>query len=268
MTKTIARAATGRSERDDPNARPGIRERYAAATSSGCNGLDVIAAAGMARNDLGIALLRLTAEFDSIRADLRRSSGADAKRAAAAKTLSDEGRRCERQAQDLEDLHGLDSIKSDVIRLLRRRAEKCRAHAEDALRASAAEILTERFEVLSRMTTLRAAQRQIAARAHTLNAKRMAKAFGGSVVLALSGRVLDVYLDETCEACNGSAVFTTGYDAGKRSEPCRKCAGTGHRRNIIGEGQAQRGFAATLLADLQQAAGAAAKALRAAMRIE
>ena len=66
------------------------------------------------------------------------------------------------------------------------------------------------------------------------------------------GRVLDVFLDPTCHACEGRSF--TGGGTGEHSGPkrlCRACRATGQRRKNLGRDQAEIGFARELLAHME-----------------
>lgn len=262
--KTPGEPAALRSAHDDPNAKPTVRERYASAASRGASGANVVIAAGMVRNELGMALLRLSSEFDAVRVELRRASDADVKRQAEAARLRKHAEAQRMEARKLADLHGPASMMVDVIAAHERSADRLDAAAEDALRRTAGEIITERFEVLQRLSTLDVARRAVGARATLQNVKRANAMLPQALALALAGKVLDVYLDEACAHCDGTGTRGSGYQ-GQGTRTCPVCLGTGHRRNTIGDGQAQRDFAATLLATLQQASSDAASWLKAAL---
>ena len=259
----------GRAAYDDPNRPPGVNERYATATSHGGQ-RDIVAAAGMIRRDLGVALLRVSAEFDAVRGTIRRASDAAQRRAAASTELLAHASRLEARAGKMSE-RALMAQTQDVAELLladgekcQRQAEKARAAAADALRRAPGEILAERIMVLDQLTTLDTAAAAVRARAIVLNTKRGQHALPNDQVMRLAAKVLDVFLDEACPQCDGTGRKGSAY-VGHVGEACAGCRGTGHRRDTIGNRQDHRDFARDVLADLQRATADAAAAMRRAL---
>jgi hypothetical protein len=176
-------------------------------SGDGHSDADLILAAGMSRHPIGIALLRLKAEYDAVHEQI--------------------------------------------------------SHVQ-ATAASAGEIVTERFLILSQLTTLRSTKAAVGARAQWLATKRRFMQ-GPTVVDKLAGQVLDVLLNPTCHHCSGTAVAGSVY-RGESDDPCRPCRGTGQRRYSLGSDERSRWFAGDLLADMQsqmaQAAGGMGRLMR------
>lgn len=196
-------------EKQPPGPRRGVVERYSVAAASGCD-LDIHGAAGMVgpRHELGLALLRVRAEFDTVRAKLSRANTA---------------RRTGRPMQP-----------------------------ED--------IIMARAEALMAMETLEPCKRLLIVRASSMaTKKRFMQPY--TVVAQLLGKVLDVFLDQTCHVCDGTGHVGNQY-AGETKRECRACRGTGSRRDTIGANAEQKWFAYLLFADMQHAAADAASELR------
>ena len=135
-------------------------------------------------------------------------------------------------------------------RLLRLRAEFDALASE--IRGTGNNALTDTLLVLMQMRTLKtvkehvgnlARQQAIVLRFHP-NPDALAK---------LTGRVLNVFLDPNCWSCEGRG-FTGG---GQAQEPgpmvlCTPCKGSGRRNASLGRNEAERVFAAHLLALLEK----------------
>ena len=232
--------------------RPSIAELYGVAATAG-GAPNIILAAGLQRCRFGILLLRLKAEYDSVRQSLERS-GQIRRRGV------DAGRELRRQAA--------------VIML---RAERCHGEEAEGLRHAAAGLLEEasfieesrtpheiksaRAFILLELKTLSEAKRQLGAIALRMAAKR---GVANDASLRLAGRVLDVYLDELCHSCDGTGLMSSGY-RGQRSMRCNDCRGSAHRRDILGNNQSETSFAADVFAELQRQEAEARKRTRNAL---
>lgn len=241
--------------------RPTISERYGVAVANGSTKVgarassgDVVLAAAMQRHRLGAAMLRLQAEYDSVRAKLERAGQIRPR-------TIERGRKLRRQAQQHADaaqrLRGTDdfaAIDHDAAaaKLLREAAVMLKQRMP-------AEILSARAFVMLELTTLREASQRLGAVAVRM-AARPKRDISAETALSLSGRVLDVQLDALCHHCDGTGRYSTGY-AGEIERQCAKCLGTGHRRDTIGHGLRERAFAADLVAELQREISAAAAAM-------
>jgi hypothetical protein len=266
-------AAITHSKQDDPNARPGTVERYSVAAVSGGD-FAMHGAAGMlhARHGLGLALLRMRAEFDSIRGQMLRNNQAAKDRQAAFESLQ---KRAINKAIEADAARALAEKAPDFATASRWEAAAASAEvaathlaeeAAHALKRAPVDILCERAEVLQTMTTLEPAKRLLMARATVLATKRQFMEPNERVAVLL-GKVLDVYLDVTCHTCDGTGSVGSIY-AGEKPRTCRVCRGSGHRRDTIGESAAQRMFASHLMAEMQQAAATAGAELRKRLRGE
>lgn len=109
-----------------------------------------------------------------------------------------------------------------------------------------------RYEILSRMRSLVPATLALGRHACVQATKRKFMQ-PDEVVLKVTGRVLDVWLDGLCSPCEGRGF--TGGGRHEQSGPqilCRACKGTGHRRHNLGKTPAEVEFAGFLLADMQE----------------
>lgn len=114
--------------------------------------------------------------------------------------------------------------------------------------------LTERYLVLSRLTSLRMTKEALGELA-VQHATRMRFDRPDKDVLVIAGRCLEVFLDPLCGHCDGR-----GFSGGGRHEQsgpqviCRPCGGSGRRRNTIGRDDAERRFGGLLFTEMQRAA--------------
>lgn len=222
---------------DDPNARPTLSERYGVAVSNG-TGLDhMILAAGMQHERLGVVLLRLQSEYDAVKGDLERAGEIAPQRTAQARELAQRAKLAER----LKDYGAAEALK---------------ALAADIRERTPGEVLSARTFILMGLKTLHDAKQRFGAFAIGLGVqpKRNVKPHTAA---ALAGQVLDVWLDPTCHTCDGTGMVGNAY-AGEVRKQCSTCAGSGHRRDIIGRNPHERIFARDLLAELQRRVATAA----------
>lgn len=215
--------------------RPTIGERYGLAIGASNlrvderhGGADMVLAAGMQGHDLGVLLLRLQSEYDTVRGDLERA-----------------GQIARRGDVEARRLKGAEL------------AEQSRRTRE--------EILTARCLILTHLTTLDAAKCAVAAFAIRSATKRRFMA-RNEVVVKLASRVLDVWLDPTCHVCGGTGWVSSGYH-GAVAKACDACHGTGNRRENVGANEASRWFAFLLLGNLQREMAAAAAAIGRKLRV-
>lgn len=197
---------------------------------------DVIMAAGMVSgygpaggHGLGVLLLRLQGEFDSVRGALMQTAAELPKYEAMARAL-------ERKADRLDgSLH----MKAAVLR----------SDAATLRRTALGQALTERLLALIELKTLREARDALGEYANWLATKERFME-PTAVVDKLAGRVLDVFLDPTCHTCNGTGEIGSGYQ-NETMRTCDTCGGSGHRRDSIGNGPRARWFAFVLLGNMQ-----------------
>jgi hypothetical protein len=158
------------------------------------------------------ALYRLQVEYDSVRAEHQ----------AAEKAMRDSETYAKRQE------HKSAQLAAEILRA-----------AEDAA-------LTSHVLILSQLQSLREAKALFGQYAVVAATKRRFMQ-PDRVVLALAGRVLDVFLNPRCRHCEGR-----GFTGGGRHEHtgpeifCRPCRGSGQRRDLVGETQDERNFAGHL----------------------
>jgi hypothetical protein len=212
-----------------PDERPTIDERYGLATQATRlvvdarvrGPADMLIAAGWLGNSLGALLLRLRNEYDAVRADhlLALKHWRQARQAIHAE-LSDTfiGPPRKDHWQDFQDL--------------------C---ADGPSAASTAQAL-----ILIRLKTLKSTKEALG-RYVLIQANRHRFMRPDHEVAALTGLVLDAFLDPTCHHCTGRG-FTGGY-AGP-TIPCRPCGESGKRRNTVGKDEHSRQFSRFLLTRL------------------
>ena len=226
------------------NLKPSIEERYAVAISSGTGFDRIVLAAGLQRQIVGAMLLRLRSEYDTIRGELERAGQITPRRI-------DEQRELRARAKRLQDAGAW------------RDAEELIVQAEAIQRRTPAEVQSARAFILMGLGTLHDAKQALGAMALRMaaNPKRNLPT---ETAMRLAGRVLDVWLDETCHKCDGTGVIGNRYQ-GDTERQCRACAGTGHRRESLGSDDKQRLFASDLLAEMQCQVAAAASGIKAAL---
>lgn len=126
-----------------------------------------------------------------------------------------------------------------------------------------ADALTARLLVLINLKSLQSCADGVHAFALGQNALRSGREKVD--VNRISRQVLDVMLDPTCHHCEGRG-FNGGSHRGEPQVICRPCRGTGHRRDWIGKNEAERVFAAKLLALLQSRIAEVDKLMRRFLR--
>ncbi len=222
---------------DDPNARPSLSERYGVAVSSGTSLDHMILAAGMQHERLGAVLLRLQSEYDVVKGDLERAGQIVPQRTQQVQELNRRAALAER----LKD-YGAAAV-------LKERAAELKTRSE-------AEIKTARAVIMVTLKTLHDCKQRFGAFAIGLavQPKRGIRPDTGRII---AGQVLDVWLDPTCHTCDGTGMIGNAY-AGEVRRQCSTCAGSGHRRDIVGRNPKERIFARDLLAELQRRVAAAA----------
>lgn len=220
----------------DTEERPTTQERYQRATQSsnlrptrvGTTGdVDVIGAAGMAGDSLGALLFRLVGEWDACK-------GEKALYEAEAARLYEAQRRAHKAGQ----------------------TDEAKQLAEDARR----EVMTGRAMILLQLGTLRQAKQALFSRVLSLIAEKGQPSLE-NVAAALTGRILDVFLDPTCPPCEGRG-FNGGHHRGERQIICRACRGSGSRRDDVGKTPSERFLAALMLAEMSRKMTEAEKSIR------
>lgn len=86
-----------------------------------------------------------------------------------------------------------------------------------------------------------------------------------SVVLALVGQALQMFLDPTCHRCNGVG-YTGGY--GLPEVVCKHCDGGKRTFRLAGRTESQREFLKFLMAQMEASAGFAEDQMRKLLRTE
>lgn len=240
----------------DTDDRPTTQERYQRAAQSsnlkhtrvGTTGdVDVIGADGMVHDTLGASLFRLVGEYDACRGE---------------KVLyeAEAARLYEAQREAAHSLQGLRrASKPDQAAIAAAKA------AHDHLGEQARrEVTTGRAMVLIHLKTLASTKQQLGAFALGL-AKTYPFAFADRDLMALTGRVLDVFLDPTCPHCQGRG-FNGGGHRGEKQVICRACRGCGHRRDDVGRNADERHLAGRLLAEMSRKMTEAEKSIRLQLR--
>lgn len=250
----------------DNNEKPTIGERYSTALGAGATRVaarassgDIVLAAALQHNRVGAALLRLQAEYDVVRQDLERAG------LIRPRTI-ERGRELLREAETLErDAAKAAKKFQDVERVAyERKALALRAEAATLTKErTTAEVLSARTFILLNLKTLTEAKQLVGALALRMSAKRK-RPFEPDIVLVLAGKVIDVFLDPNCHQCDGTGKTGSVY-LGEVEKQCRPCCGSGHRRDIIGQGQAQKMFSAVLFGELQRQVAAAARGMAKAL---
>ena len=242
----------------DDNRKPSTEELYAVAISNGTGHLDMILAAGLQRHILGAQLLRLRVEYDQVRAGLERAGQIAPSAQQAVSAMRRDIDRLKARAATLGASRDADQ-RAEANELLRKAADKA-AELEAVDRRTPAEVQSARAFVLLGLSTLAEAKREIGALALRMGTKRNMPT---EVTMRLAGRVLDVWLDETCHRCDGTGLLGSRYQ-GDTVRQCTTCKGTGHRRDILGDSLQQTRFAGDLLAEIQRQVAAAAAGIKAA----
>lgn len=226
------------------NTKPSIEERYSVAISSGTGFERIVLAAGMQREIVGAMLLRLRAEYDATRGELEHAGQIAPRRI-------EEQRELRARAERLKRLGAWED------------AESLTMQAEAIQRRTPAEVHSARAFILIGLGTLHEAKQALGVLA-TKMAANPKRGIPTESAMRLAGRVLDVWLDETCHRCDGTGVIGNRYK-GDSERQCPACKGTGHRRDILGDSRAETAFAADLLAEMQRQVSAAAAGIRAAL---
>lgn len=110
---------------------------------------------------------------------------------------------------------------------------------------------TEMFLVLSRLKSLSAARDELGRFAVAIATKRLFMQ-PDTTVYRIAGRVLDVWLDPTCHACEGRG-FNGGQYRGEQVIRCGGCRGFGQRRSILGDTAEEKRFSHLLLDAMAEA---------------
>lgn len=219
-----------RSTEDTPMTLP---ERYASALASSNlrmqerqGDLDVIIAAGCLTQSFAAVLMRLRLEYDMMRGEHRMAEN--------------QLRASEQQAKRQKDSTSL----VGPLALGTSAAERSGQILEDAEKAAHA----AHAMILLSMSTLRLAKEMMGHFA-IREAARLKFRQPITLILRLSGHVLDVHISPTCRSCQGRG-FNGNLLKGERQAPCRPCRGSGSRRDAIGESEGDRLFASQLLMEM------------------
>ena len=219
-----------------------LAERYGIATTTSNlrvgekrGDADLILAAGLQPNHLGVQLLRLQGEYDGVKAELAHADESAHRLEAQAKLM---------QRADSDRKVGFCVWPRESVEIRRR---------------SEGEIITARYLILQQMGTLRQTKMAVWSFAMVLADKQRFRQ-RGDVVQRLSAKALDIFLDPTCGACEGTGVVGSGY-LGETMRVCDRCGGSAHRRDQIGSDARARWFGFLLLGDLQKEAESAARAM-------
>lgn len=244
--------------------KPTIDERYAVAVGSG-EIRDVILAAGLAASPYGLDVLRMRSEFDAVRSLIRRGDDAIKKRNIAVERLkaiakdarqeADQHRIREVEAPDDESALRFAALREKAIT----KAEQTDLEAQSVSRRAPGEILAERVEVLSRMTTMDPVKRVTLTRAFVA-AQQLKLAIEDKAVAWCVGRAIDLYLDSVCHDCDGTGYTTTAYSGGA-PKLCRGCGGTGQRRIDAADNKVREVLVTRLLNELSIAESEAVSAV-------
>jgi hypothetical protein len=230
----------------DEHQKPTIAEQYAVALSYGVHNRTVLAA-GLQHERVGVLLLRLRTEYDAVRGELEQAGQIAPNRVPDRKVL--ESRIV--LARRAGEFDTAESLQHDLERFESR---------------TEAEIKTARAVILVALTALHGARQELGALAVRMGANPK-RALEPAIALQLAGRVLDVWLDETCHKCDGTGRLGNRY-AGDRDRECTSCKGTGHRRDILGDSLKENFFARDLFAELQRQVAAAAAGIKAAIHAD
>ena len=231
---------------NEPNQKPSIEEQYAVALSYGAQS-SVVMAAGLQRDRAGVLLLRLRAEYDAVRGELEQAGQIAPRGLDRARVLRQEAERLKKAERWLE-------------------AEALIVEAEAIQPRTKAQVKTAHAVILVALTALQGARQELGALAVRMGANPK-RCLEPATALQLAGRVLDVWLDETCHKCDGTGRIGNRY-AGDRERECTACKGSGHRRDILGDSLKQTLFARDLFAEVQRQVGAAAAGLKAAIHAD
>lgn len=253
----------------EENQKPTIEEQYACAVMSGASGDRLIFAAGLQRERVGVLLLRLRAEYDTVRGEMERAGQIAP---SAAKLVHDMRLEEQKTALHARRMEALALTETDPLKRSQAQQSsgqalaRCAALATEVAaiqRRTPAETMCARAVILVSLTSLTTARQELGALAVRM-AVSPKRGLPPDVALRLAGRVLDVWLDETCHKCDGTGVLGSRYQ-GDAERHCPTCKGTGHRRDIMGDSLQQTRFAGDLLAEVQRQVAAAAAGIKAAI---
>lgn len=243
--------------------RPTLPERYARAVNSSRlvvvertrGDVDLLIAAGWVENHLGTMLYRLATEFDSARSE---QTAARRRIAVSTAEADDLERSARKLASGHVDGHGAAALKMLAVATMRTEVAheitseraflmmrmKSLDTTKEALGAWAMEqALAVRFKSPGRLPT-------DAGPAQPLRMRQWRNAVRerADIVAKLTGRVLDVFLDNLCAPCQGRG-FNGGFGGPQRL--CRACAATGKRSANLGGDQATESFGRLLLCEME-----------------
>jgi len=228
--------------------RPSLAERYGAAVQSShlkaeaesrCD-VDYLIAAGLLKDGLGSALLRLRAEYDAARALLRHvETGTEIWQARIAEIDDEAAPMLRREWITPADLRQLRDLHAEAQRL---RTEL------------AGYLAAEHGIVLVSLKTLPDVRARVGSLALAMCTTGWPLA--QEAALRTAGRVLDAWLDPNCRGCDGRG-FNGGTHRGELVVRCKVCLGARLRRVKLASTADESRFAALLadrLAELQRRA--------------
>lgn len=245
---------------NDENQKPTIEEQYAVALAYGAQSR-VVLAAGLQRERAGVQLLRLRAEYDAVRQQMERAGQIAPSAASRVRELVREVDRLKALAKLLRDGNDWDSAEVEAGR-----AADLQAEIAAMPKRAEADVKIARAVILVALTSLQDARQELGALAVRMAANPK-RGLAPAVAMQLAGRVLDVWLDETCHRCDGTGVLGSRYQ-GDAERQCPTCKGSGHRRDILGDSLQQTRFAGDLLAEVQRQVAAAAAGIKAAIHAD
>jgi hypothetical protein len=214
--------------------------------------VDVLIAAGWTREWLGTSLYRLASEFDASRGDQ-----------VVARRNAPSRDEMHRVAQRLE--HRASASRSNGwiadASELSCRARELRVQAE---REAASELAF----ILMKLKSLNGTKEQVAqwaleqaarrnfmplpampAEIVQVQAWRREVSERTKIIMTLSGRAIEAFLDSQCHKCTGRG-FSGGF--GTPQVICRSCSGSGRRAGNLGRTEEERAFAAYLLSAMER----------------
>lgn len=251
--------------------KPTVEELYAIAIADGTGFERLVLACGLQREVVGAMLLRLRVEYDQTRGEMERAGQISTSAARILRELQAETKLAEARAEAAgrrANAPGATPAEQDEALAEAgahfRRAAALISRAAHLQRRTPEEVKSARAFVLLSLPSLSETKQAVGQLAVRMAGKRTKAGIGAESALRLAGRVLDVWLDETCHRCDGTGVIGSRYQ-GDTERQCSTCKGTGHRRDILGDSRAETQFAADLMAEVQRQVAAAAAGIRAAL---
>ena len=217
-----------------------MAERYAGAIGASnlrvhphkAGSVDLILAAAMHKSGLNTKLARTGAEFDTVRGELERAghiASAQERKAVRLAKVSFKGTAANGYRDAIDGPSLAHAIREQAI----------------------AEAVSARCLIMMQLRTLQPTKDALGAYAILAATKRRFMA-PNEVVLKITGKVIEAWLDPLCHECDGTGYVASGY-RGQVTKECRPCKGSGQSRSAnAGRGSDEQRFAASLLADIQR----------------